>query len=177
MLKKQNDWFKKILAFVAVALLIFLDQITKKLVVANLRDSGIGNVKVISGLLEFVYLENTGTAFGLFAGMTWVITFLTGAVALVLAGLLIWYKKHNIFSFLSATLLLAGGVGNLVDRVLQGYVVDFIHITFFPYIFNVADCFVTVGAVLLVCHYFFIIWSEGKDSKTDQEPPQEGSSP
>lgn len=175
-MKKRYDWLKKMLALAAAALLIVMDQVTKHLAMANLRDSGVNTVKVIPGLLEFVYLENTGTAFGLFAGMTWTITFLTGAVALLLAGLLIWYKKHNAFSFLSATLLLAGGVGNLIDRMLRGYVVDFIHITFFPYIFNVADCFVTVGAVFLVCHYVYTIWSEGKGPKAGQEPPQEGSS-
>lgn len=171
-MKERKDRLKKLLALAVAAVLIVVDQITKALVVENLRDAGV--VKVIPGLLEFVYLENTGTAFGLFAGMTWVISLLTGLIALVLAGALVLYKKHSVFSFLSATLLLAGGTGNLIDRVVQGYVVDFIHITFFPYIFNVADCFVTVGAALLVCHYIFVIWSERKDAEEALDPPQEG---
>ena len=151
-----------------------IDQVVKGLVMENLRDSGIGKMEVIPGLLEFAYLENTGAAFGLFGGMTWVITLLTALVALGLAGVLVFYKKHSAFSFFSATLLLAGGVGNLIDRILRGYVVDFIHITFFPYIFNVADCFVTIGAILLVCHYLYVMRSEGKALK--EPPPQKDGS-
>ena len=154
-MKRWNAMPKKLLALAAAAVLVCIDQVVKGLVMENLRDSGIGKMEVIPGLLEFAYLENTGAAFGLFGGMTWVITLLTALVALGLAGVLVFYKKHSAFSFFSATLLLAGGVGNLIDRILRGYVVDFIHITFFPYIFNVADCYVTVSAILLV---FLVTW-------------------
>lgn len=168
-LKRWNTWSQKLLALAAATVLVGVDQAVKGLVLERLRDSGIGRLEVIPGLLEFEYLENTGAAFGLFGGMTWIITLLTGLVALGLAGVLLLYKKHSAFSFFSAALLLAGGVGNLVDRILRGYVVDFIHITFFPYIFNVADCFVTIGAVLLVCHYLCLMRSEGKAGPPSQE--------
>ena len=73
---------KKLLALAAAAVLVCIDQVVKGLVMENLRDSGIGKMEVIPGLLEFAYLENTGAAFGLFGGMTWVITLLTALVAL-----------------------------------------------------------------------------------------------
>ena len=173
-MKRWNAMPKKLLALATAAVLVCIDQAVKGLVMENLRDSGIGKMEVIPGLLEFAYLENTGAAFGLFGGMTWVITLLTALVALGLAGVLVFYKKHSAFSFFSATLLLAGGVSNLIDRILRGYVVDFIHITFFPYIFNVADCFVTIGAILLVCPYLYVMRSEGKALK--EPPPQEDGS-
>ena len=84
----------------------------------------------------------------------------TLVVAGAILAALFLYKHHSVFSYVAAALLLAGGVGNLIDRIVNGYVVDFIHVMFFGYIFNIADCCVTIGACFLVAHYLWVMHQE-----------------
>lgn len=150
----------RVLLIMASAALIIVDQITKRLAAAFLGDSASRSVTVIPGLLEFRYLENTAAAMGLFQGMIWMVMILSALVAIGIIGAIFLYKGHTWASYTAAVLLLAGGVGNLIDRITnlgpggERFVVDFIHIEFFPYIFNFADCCVTIGAVFLVVHFF-----------------------
>lgn len=145
-----------LMAAVAAAL-IALDQITKNMAVSFLRDGR--PVTVIPGLLEFSYLENSAAAMGLFAGMIVPVMVLSAVVAVAIAAAAFMYKDHTWASRVSSVLLFAGGVGNLIDRVKnigpagERFVVDFIHIEFFPYIFNIADCCVTIGAVFFLIHF------------------------
>lgn len=147
-----------ILFLAASAALVAVDQVTKHLAVTFLRDAEDRSMTVIPGLLKFSYLENTAAAMGLFEGMIWLVMAIGAAVAIVIVAAVFRYKGHTWASYTSATLILAGGVGNLIDRLTnfgpagERYVVDFIHVEFFPYIFNFADCCVTVGAVVLVIH-------------------------
>lgn len=138
------------------AVLIGLDQLTKWLAVMYLRNGD--SVTVIPRILDFSYTENTGAAFsilsderGFLIGVTLIVMIALGAF--VLFGKFRRYKLFNI----SATLILAGGIGNLIDRLVQGYVVDFIKVTFMDFpVFNVADCFVVVGSVLLLIFFCFV---------------------
>lgn len=149
--------------FVAAVILIAIDQVTKFWVEEFLRDgTGGASVTVIPGLLSFEYLENAAAAMGMFDGMIYLVMIMSAAVsAAIIAGVFL-YKNHTWASYTSAALLLAGGVGNLIDRLTnvtpggERVVVDFIHIEFFPYIFNFADCCVTVGAVFLLLHAFIL---------------------
>ena len=141
------------LILVLIAVLTAVDQFLKMLVITNLKP--IGTVEFIPGLLSFSYVENFGVAFGMMSGMAWIIIALT---TLVLVGLLVYifrYKYHTFLSYASCTLIVAGGIGNLIDRVAFGYVVDYIYVQFFPYVFNFADCCVVVGAVLFAVWYLF----------------------
>ena len=72
-------------------------------------------------------------------------------------------KRHSFFSYTTAALLMSGGIGNLIDRIAHGFVVDYIHVLFFDYVFNFADCCITVGAVLFVIHVLFFT-REGKET-------------
>lgn len=157
--------------FVAAVLLV-IDQVTKSCISAWLKPEG--TVSVINGLLEFTYLENTGAAFGLFKNLIWVVTAITIAVFFCLAVALFRYRNHTFFSYASMTLLMAGGIGNLIDRFSFGFVIDFIHVLFFGYIFNFADCCVTVGAVLLVLHVILITYREKKAQDTALEESSSG---
>lgn len=163
----------RVLLIIASAALIIVDQITKHVAAAFLRDSADRSVTVIPGLLEFRYLENTAAAMGLFRGMIWMVMILSALVAIGIVVMIFLYKGHTWASFTSAALLLAGGVGNLIDRMTnlgpngERFVVDFIHIGFFPYIFNFADCCVTIGAVFLVVHFF--VSSRREKKLTEQE--------
>ena len=91
--------------------------------------------------------------------------------AAVILVLLFRYKHHSFFSYTTSALLIAGGLGNLIDRIVHGFVVDFIHVLFFGYVFNFADCCITVGAVLFVIHMLFFSYKEkslspeGEDGK------------
>ncbi len=161
------------LLILAAAALIVVDQITKRWAVVFLRDGGGMSVSVIPGLLEFRYLENTAAAMGMFRGM---ITMIMVLSALVAVGIVVWiflYNGHTWASYTAATLVLAGGVGNLIDRLInlgpegERFVVDFIHVEFFPYIFNFADCCVTVGAVFLVIH--FLLGAKSEKQAAEQE--------
>lgn len=148
------------------AALIAVDQITKHMAVTVLRDSR--PVVIIPGLLEFTYLENAAAAMGMFGGMIGLVMIVCVLVAAGIAVGIFIYDHHTWASYASATLLLAGGIGNLIDRITnlgpdgERFVVDFIHVKFFPYVFNFADCCITVGAVLMVVHFIISAWREKK---------------
>lgn len=130
------------------ALLVGLDQIFKFLAVKYL--SPIGEMTVIDNFLKLTYVENRGAAFGILQDHRWVFILITIIATLVCIILLFAYKKHNFFSYAALTMIIAGGVGNLIDRIALGYVIDFVNFTFFGYVFNLADACVTVGAVFLI---------------------------
>ena len=140
---------------VFLAILIFLDQITKHYAVVYLKDQE--PLKLIDGVFEFRYAENPGVAFSMLEGQRWIfipITVLIGGllVVMLLRSPLRRYRLFNI----TCVLVLSGAVGNLIDRIRLGYVIDMIEVTFMKFaVFNVADCFVVCGAILLVIYTFF----------------------
>ena len=141
-----------ILWVVDVLILTGLDQYTKYLAVQNLK--GREPYVILEGVFELYYSENRGAAFGMLQGKQGFFFIIAVAVCL-LAGYAMWQiaGTGNVRYFglgLFATLVTAGAVGNMIDRVVQGYVVDFLYFKLinFP-IFNVADIYVTVSAVCL----------------------------
>ncbi len=143
-----------ILSAAAVA----IDQILKTLVSQNLKPNG--NVTAIPGLLNFIYLENRGAAFGILQNKQWFFVAATSIITIAIIILLFRYSHHNFFSYAAAALIIAGGLGNLIDRVRLGYVVDYISVSFFPPIFNFADICVTIGTVFLIIHLLFFAESD-----------------
>ena len=145
-----------ILPFLIVPVLIFLDQLTKKLAVSML--AGKPSVVLINGVLELSYVENTGAAFSILEGKMIVFYIIT----LFIGGGIVYYMikmpKHGKFLLLYYTfaVLLAGAVGNLIDRVVYHYVVDFISFVLinFP-VFNVADIYVTVSMMIIILLVLF----------------------
>lgn len=148
-----------------VASVVAADQITKLWVVGNIPMYG--RVEAIPGLFHLTYVQNTGAAFSAMEGMRWlfVLVFLafTGAV-------LYEYRKKTLpFTKLERwciAAIYAGGLGNILDRIFRGYVVDMIAADFirFP-VFNVADCFISCGCILLMVHLAFFnknFWKEEK---------------
>lgn len=127
-----------------------LDQLSKSALVAAIGAAGDHNrFSLLDGWIAIEYTENRGTAFGLFAGLAPVLAAVSIAI---LAGLLFRFmsQAHPPYWETVAISLIAGGaVGNLIDRVRLGYVVDFVAIGFWPN-FNVADSAITVGVVLLI---------------------------
>lgn len=135
---------------------VVLDQWTKWLAVVHLK--GNGPVILWEGVFELFYSENRGAAFGMLQGKQWFFAIIGIAVLAVVAYMLIRMpasRKYLPLEF-TAMFIAAGAVGNMIDRILQGYVVDFLYFSLinFP-IFNVADCYVTVSTFVLVLLLLF----------------------
>lgn len=139
-----------IIALLIAAILVAADQFLKVLVVDHLKP--IGTIEIIPGWLNLTYVENPGAAFGILANQRWLFISLTAIIAVVIIGLLFVYREHTFCSYTASVLILAGGVGNIIDRIRLAYVIDYLHVTFFPPVFNFADCCVVVGTILLMLH-------------------------
>ena len=141
-------------AILAVAL-VALDQLVKYLVLQNIPLGG--HVPFIPYLVELTYVKNTGAAFSLFSEHTWLLALISLTMSVVLA-FAIWknFFYHPIGK-VTLTLLLAGAVGNLIDRAFRGFVVDMFNVLFMNFaVFNVADIFVVVGGFAAAVYYLFL---------------------
>ncbi len=152
-----SKFFKFVCAVFLSALLIGLDQWTKLLVVQSLKNAP--PYVLIDGILELGYVENTGAAFGILQGSRLFFLVLTPAICLILLFLLMKTpSKRRYFLFRTVLcFIIAGALGNYIDRLRNGYVVDFIYFKpiDFP-LFNAADIYITVGfAVLLLLIIFY----------------------
>lgn len=130
-----------------IAAVIALDQFTKFLVVTRLMPTG--DYSVISGLLEFTYVENKGIAFGMFQNQRWFFVIATSIIAMVVLYFIYKMFKDYVFFTICLSLIFGGAIGNIIDRIRYGYVVDFIHFNFFSPVFNIADSAVVVGSIAL----------------------------
>ena len=150
---------------VFIAAVVAADQLAKYLTVANIPL--FSDVPFIPGLLQLTYVQNTGAAFSSFQGQQW----LFAVMFVIFTGVILWefFKKPMPFKKLERwciAAVYAGGLGNMIDRVRLGYVVDMIETTFMEFpVFNVADCFITCGCILLMAHLFLFNKEFWKDDK------------
>lgn len=149
-----------------IVLLVIFDQITKFVAVSNLKP--IGSCNFINNILNFTYVENTGVAFGMFKDMHYLIVPFTVIITAGCIYLMIKSGKEGFakLSFVFATII-SGAVGNIIDKITRGFVVDFIEFDFvdFP-VFNVADIYVTLGAVFFA---ILIIFTKDGDFFADKK--------
>lgn len=140
---------------ILAAVLVALDQIVKYLVRANIPLGT--SIPFLPYLLDLTYVQNTGAAFSLLRQHTWLLTLISAAVVLVMCWLIVKGFFRNPLGRWAAALVLAGGMGNLIDRVLLGYVTDMFQTVFMDFaVFNVADCCITIGVPLL----FLYVWRQ-----------------
>ncbi len=156
-----------IIAVMGVAVLVFLDQITKLLAVAHLSPENSGrDVIVWDGVFRLRYLENRGAAFGIMQNKTVLLGITTCIVFLAICWLFtrIPAEKHYRALQCIAVLIMAGAIGNFIDRMRLGYVVDFLYFELinFP-IFNVADIYVTCSVILFLVLFLFYYKEEDLD--------------
>ena len=154
-----------ILMLLATAGIVAADQLSKLWVV---RDIPLyTTVDAIDGLFHLTYVQNTGAAFSSFQGMQW----LFAVIFALFTVAIIWeFSKKRLpfttFDRWCIALIYAGGLGNMIDRVRLGYVVDMIAVDFIDFpVFNVADCFITCGCIALLTHLIFFnreFWKEEK---------------
>ena len=156
--------------FVPISIFIFiliLDLLTKNFIIKLIPNEG-DAIKVIPGFINFVHVKNTGAAWGILAGRPIFLILISIIIlGLYLAFYIIRNKKHKcetslVFS-ISVGLIAGGCLGNLVDRIVFGYVRDFINFEFISFpVFNFADISLTFGIILMIIYFFFIYSKEEK---------------
>lgn len=156
----------------SILILTFLDQLTKVLALADLK--GQESVVLIKGVLELKYLENRGMAFGMFQGKIplFVILCLVFFLTAIYAFVRIPKTRYYLPLMLIGYMLLAGAMGNFIDRVFRGFVVDFIYFSLIDFpIFNLADIYVVVSGILLV---LFVCFKYKEEDFTFLNPKYKG---
>lgn len=156
-------------ALIAIAVVI-LDQLTKVWILQLLGDVPGTSVPLLGDWLKFTYVRNTGVAFGMFQNIPQFFTFTS---ILISIGALYFYRyhlpHHNPLIQICLGAIIGGAVGNIIDRVRQGYVVDFVHVTWFPGIFNFADACISCGVVAMAL-YLTIKGDEQPAAAVAEEP-------
>lgn len=166
---RGNSWLKVVWLAVISVICIVLDQLTKILCVKSiaLGDS----ITVIPGVLDFTYIQNRGAAFGSLTNARWVFMIASVVMIVIIACYVI--SNRNTLSYptvITLALIVGGGIGNMIDRIALGYVIDFIDVKFLPFwkwIFNIADSFVCVGAFFLVIIFIIEEIKTKKESEND----------
>lgn len=149
------------------SLVIIADQLSKAWIVQNLGPETMTRfIPVVGDTARLAYSQNTGVAFSLFQNMPQLLTFTS---LVIMVGAIYFYKtqlpNQRIFVQVILGLILGGALGNLIDRVRLGYVVDFIQVGWFP-IFNLADSAISVGAVLLMLQFLLEEIGHGRTDQT-----------
>lgn len=157
---------KSELMFSLATVILALDQFTKYVVIKTMILGQ--SIPIINDVLHFTYVHNYGAAFGLFQ-KKW---YLFIAVASISIMVIIYYSKflapNNMWVQIALALLLAGALGNLIDRLKFKYVIDFIDVRFWP-VFNVADIVINVGVGMLIVEMFWESHEDVKETKTESE--------
>lgn len=153
-LRFRGELMAEAVALIIIAVLTAGDQLIKLAVESKLMP--VGSIGVIENVLQLRYVENTGAAFSLFEGKTYILAAFTTIV--IIAG--IWYilskRIKSKYLLICAVMVIAGGMGNLIDRVFRGYVIDYVEFLFVDFaVFNFADCIETVGASMIIGYLIF----------------------
>lgn len=152
---------------IVIAAAVVVDQVSKILVIKYLKD--IVSVELIPGVFRFTYVENRGAAFGMLSDNRWVFMIIS---TLAIGALIVYlwkFRPDSRLACLALSMIAGGGIGNMIDRVALGYVVDFIDFCAFPsvwmWVFNIADAFVCVGAGLLILWLIISMVQESREQK------------
>jgi len=144
---------------------LMLDRVSKWLTVQYIKP--IGSYPVIKDVFHFTYVENRGAAWGIMQNGRWIFVGVTVVVCIAIVVFLIREKNMTPLLRVSLSILLGGAIGNLIDRVLYGYVVDMIHVKFIDYpVFNIADSATVIGTILLA---WYILFQTGKTPGTKRQ--------
>ena len=164
----MQDLIKKSLKLwlggIFAVLLIFLDQWTKQLAVLHLKNAS--SIPLIADIFELSYLENHGAAFGILQGQKTFLILITcvSMVVVIYLYVRIPNEKHYFYLYLTLILLIAGAIGNFIDRCMHDYVIDFFYFKLIDFpVFNVADIYVTTAAVIFIVTFLFYYKEEEMD--------------
>ena len=164
-----------ILFLICTALAVVIDQLTKYFALASLAPDG--SIDVIRGVFRFTYVENRGAAFGSLSDSRWVFLISSTVLIVAIAVFVIARRPKNKLFLISLALVTGGGIGNMIDRLSRGFVVDFLDFCAFPqlwrWVFNAADVFVCVGAPIAVIMYYKL-YGDSKSGKSGAVPTKDG---
>ena len=147
-----------------MVLAIFLDQLTKYLTILFLKP--IDTLPIIEDVVHLTYVENTGAAFGMMKDQRWLFMVVSTVAIIALLIYLFRKKTQSKLENLAIAFIVGGGIGNMIDRVVLGYVVDMIDFRLINFaVFNVADSFVCVGAGMLILYLILEMVKETKAEK------------
>ena len=150
--------------------MVVVDQVTKMFALHLLAP--VGSVDIIKNIFRFTYVENRGAAFGMLSEHRWVFMVIS-TLAIVMLLVYLWkFPPDSKFACVALCMITGGGIGNMIDRIMLGYVVDFLDFYAFGelwvWVFNVADAFVCVGGGMLVVWLIVSIIEESKQSKENK---------
>ena len=159
---------------ILAAALVALDQLVKYLICENLYEYE--SIPLIPHVLNLTYVQNTGAAFSILSRHTWILILVSAVVVLVMCWLIFKGFFKNALGRWAAALVLAGGLGNLIDRVVFGAVTDMFQTVFIDFpVFNVADCCITIGVILLVLYILLYKGREEPAGGVEAEKPAGGA--
>ncbi len=170
--KTRQSAAGRIVCVIVIALAVAADQITKAIAAGALVTPG-NSVRAIPGVLDFTYVLNRGATAGMLADRRWIFMAVSGVVIVAGLILLLLGRIKNSFTAVTVAMIIGGGIGNMIDRIANGKVIDFIDVTlvdFFPFntVFNVADMFVCIGCVLLIISVIAEEISDRKKRKSEE---------
>lgn len=162
---------KTLIIIILILVFLGLDLGTKYYAQAKLKDTS--GVEVISGFWRFDYVENRNIAFSIGSqlppGLKQPVIIAVNVFALIFLIIFLFKSEKSVLLYSSAVLIIAGALGNLIDRIINGFVIDFIHWFYKGFdwpVFNLADAYVTVGMILLITEFIFL--SKHKETKSIQ---------
>ena len=168
-MKLSDNNKRSLLYTVIIAAVILLDQFTKNLAVEHLKP--IDTVPVIPDALHLTYVTNYGAAFGMLADHRWVFLAVSTVAIILMAAYLYYKRDEHILLGISMSFIIGGGIGNMIDRTLMGYVVDFVDFRLINFaVFNVADIFVCVGCGMMFLWLFKFAEFDDEKKTAKQEP-------
>lgn len=132
---------------------VLIDQVIKFIVQQYLPQAG--TVTAIPYILDLTYVENKGVAFGMFKDMRWLFVIFTAVIIVVIFYVVFYKDIESKLFYIASGLIVGGGIGNLIDRLNLGYVIDYLQLSFFSPVCNFADYAITVGTVLLIIYLLF----------------------
>lgn len=157
----------------AVAGLVGADQLIKWWALETVKPAG--SIPVIEGVFHFQYVENRGAGFGILENQRWIFIILTVALVALAVWLLISRRVKGFVMVTPVTLIIAGGLGNLIDRIFRGFVVDMLYVKLIDFpVFNFADVCVVVGCLWLIAALLFRpelfsgLWKKEPDGETEE---------
>ena len=155
-----------------ILFIVAADQISKYITIQYLKP--LKTVSLLKGVLSLTYVENRGAAFGILQNQRWFLIILPIIIVAALIIYLVTHRKESVLMRICLAIILGGAIGNLIDRVFLGYVVDMFQVTFIEFpVFNVADIAVVCGTFILAFQLFFMDKLGNEGDKTEEGASKE----
>lgn len=150
-----------------IFIIVVADQISKYITIQYLKP--LKTVPLLEGVLSLSYVENRGAAFGILQNQRWFLIILPILIVTVIVIYLVMHRKESLLTRICLAVILGGAIGNLIDRIFLGYVVDMFQVTFIEFpVFNVADMAVVCGTIILAVQLLFLDKHGNESNRSDE---------